>query len=96
MQDALEDRRSGGSFERLPPCPHLIKNGPERKHVAAAVNILSKRLFRRHVGDGAQHCARAGQGVEIEGGGRGALRYHSLTVRQPTDTLSPKGARSRQ
>src|SRR5579859_2443412 len=46
---------------------HLIEHGTERKKIGAGVELFAASLFRRHVGDGADGEAGAGEvsGVEI-------------------------------
>jgi hypothetical protein len=80
--------------QRLPPCRHLIEHGAERKDVAAAVNILSERLFRRHVGNRAQRCARAGEVLEIDRGRRRFVWRRPLNRPDTRGTLSPKGTKA--
>src|ERR1700722_15016169 len=47
---------------------HLVEDGAERKQVAAGVEFLSASLFRRHVGNGAESRAGAGEVLVLKRG----------------------------
>ena len=50
-----------GAIERHLAGRHLVEHRSERKQIRARVDIFCPHLFRRHVCDGAQHCARTGE-----------------------------------
>src|SRR5262249_10843195 len=68
VEDRIEDR--GGSVARkgLVTCGHFVKNDSKGKEIRSAIDFFTKSLFRRHVGDGTDRCARASQ-QRIHGNG---------------------------
>jgi hypothetical protein len=61
VQNAIEDHGSCSAGKRVPPGSHLVKNYPERKQIAARIQRLTARLFRRHVGNGTHRRSRSGK-----------------------------------
>ena len=43
------------------PGRHLVEHGAEGEQIGALVEFFAARLLRRHVGDGAEHQAGAGE-----------------------------------
>ena len=81
VQDVVEDHRAGGARERLPAGDQLIEDAAQREEVAARVEFLATGLFGRHVGDGADGGAGAGekQSLRID---EGLAAKVSMVLRQ--------------
>ena len=62
VQNVVEDNRAGAAGEGQPAGGQLIEHAAKGKEIASSVEFLATRLFRRHVGDGAD--GRAGAGEE--------------------------------
>ena len=61
MQDVVKDDGAGAARERELAGGQLIEDAAEREEIASSVEFLAARLFRRHVGDGADGGAGAGE-----------------------------------
>ena len=70
-QQALKGRRDGRALERQLPGGHLIQHDACGKQVAARIDLKPARLFRRHVGDGANRRADGRQLIGTDDGRTG-------------------------
>src|SRR5207302_8689068 len=61
VQDVVKDDGAGAARERELAGGQLIEDAAEREEIASSVEFLAARLFRRHVGDGADGGAGAGE-----------------------------------
>ena len=62
-QDGGGQITPGLAFEGSPAGGHLEEDDAKREDVGAVVHRLALNLFRRHVGNGAQHLPRLGDGL---------------------------------
>src|SRR5277367_6919052 len=60
MKNQIENSGRSVSLKREKTGGHFVDDRAKGKKVAAWIERLAKRLFRRHVGDGAHGAARAG------------------------------------
>ena len=61
VQNAVENHRGGFARKWKPPGRHLVQHGPKGKQIAAGIQFLALGLLRRHVRDGPDGHAGAGQ-----------------------------------
>jgi hypothetical protein len=61
IQDGVKCRGRRPSAKGLPSRRHFVQHRTNRKQIAAPVEVLAARLFRRHVRDGAERGPRARQ-----------------------------------
>ncbi len=61
VENAFKDDRRRIAVEGRPAGGHLVECGAKGKEVRAAVEFFSPRLLGRHVGDGSEGAAGAGQ-----------------------------------
>ena len=79
VQDGFEDDAAGVAAKRERPRRHFVEDDAEGKEVAASVEIFAADLLGRHVGDGAESAAGAGEmfflrALRCRGIGDGCLR----------------------
>ena len=65
MEDRVDDRGGRAAFEGAAGGQHLVEHDAEREDVGARIQRVAERLLRRHVQDGADGGAQAGQGPEV-------------------------------
>ena len=82
VKNGVEDEGSAFAAERKLAGGHFIEYGAEREQIAANVKLLGAGLFWRHVSDGAERAAGAGEmaGVDVErvecfGGAQGGFGF---------------------
>ncbi len=61
MQNGFEDDAAGVSTKGKRARRHFVEDDAEGKEIAASVEIFAADLFGRHVGDGAERAAGAGE-----------------------------------
>ena len=61
VQDGFEDDSRAFATEGQRPCRHLVQHRPEGEQIGARIQFLGPHLLRRHVSDGAERRAGAGQ-----------------------------------
>jgi len=49
------------SMKRWLTCPHLVEDRPKRKQVGTSVNLLTSRLFGRHVACRTNDCSNVAE-----------------------------------
>ncbi len=77
MQNGVEDKRGGFAVKGQRPRRHLIKQRTEGEQVGAGVEFLALGLLRRHVRDGSERGAGAGQVGIFKGAGLCAGRSNA-------------------
>jgi len=91
IENAVENFRGTVTAECRAPSGHFVEDDAKAKEIAASVEIAAAGLFRRHVGDGAESGAGAGEIGGVEGvivvfagfagggfGGRGGFCGHGF------------------
>ena len=68
IQNGIENNRRGIAVERRLARGHFVEHRAEAEEIGARIEVLAARLFRRHVGNGAD--SRAGTGEQEIIGGR--------------------------
>ncbi len=71
VENRSEDNSGSFAAERQRAGRHFIQDRAEREQVGACVQFLAAHLFGRHVGDGAERRARAGEVRLIDDSGNG-------------------------
>ena len=88
IQNGLKDRRRTFSAEGHGARRHFVEDGSKGKQIGAAVEVFAPGLLRRHVGDGADGGAGAGQVLIVDRMGRGIVQTGSGSrSRQPRRNL---------
>jgi hypothetical protein len=67
IEDAIEDHCRRLAPERHATGDHLIEHGAKREQVAARIELLPARLFRRHEGDRAHRSPRTREVLRRDG-----------------------------
>src|SRR5258708_29611400 len=70
MKNFVENSAGAFAFKGKNAGGHFVEQNAERKEIRASVELLAENLFGRHVRDGAESAAGAGQlfGVHANGG----------------------------
>ncbi|HUI77606.1 MAG TPA: hypothetical protein VLY24_06805 [Bryobacteraceae bacterium] len=64
VKDGVEQERGGGAVKWQSAGGHFVEHGTEGEDIAAPIEFLAPRLFRRHIGNGADGGAGAGKVVD--------------------------------
>ena len=91
LQDRGDDAGRRPALERLPAGDHLVDHGAEREDVGARVGLFAVELFRRHVLQGAEDRASAGQpsGRRRAGGSGGNGRRRAQLGEAEVEDVRP-------
>src|SRR6266568_5887923 len=73
VQNVVEDYSRSIATEWRYTCRHFVKHDSKRKQVRARVEFFASNLLRRHVGDGSERRAGAG---EFTRGAHGCVAHH--------------------